>query len=187
MVPMTEPARTHSNPVRRARHFIERHFHHRGHLDRGIDELHANLGLSNGPTVEREDRSVTVTVPTGTLARPVIYAPDMDGQVDPGEVVWYGVVRARDAAPEMRACLIIGRNEHTLLGMLISSNPEHRTDDNWIPIGTGLWDPRGTKCWVRVDRVVEIPEARIQRRGVSMPERRYDRIAGALRTEHGWS
>jgi hypothetical protein len=87
----------------------------------------------------------------------------------------------------MRACLIIGRNEHTLLGMLISSNPEHRTDDNWIPIGTGLWDPKGNKCWVRIDRVVEIPEARIQRRGVSMPERRYDRIAGALRTEHGWS
>ncbi|WP_297007116.1 type II toxin-antitoxin system PemK/MazF family toxin [uncultured Corynebacterium sp.] len=184
---MTESARTPSNPVRRVRHFIERHFHHRGHLDRGIDELHANLGLVTRASADHADHQVTVTVPAGSLARPVIYAPDMDGQVDPGEVVWYGVVRTRDDTPELRACLIVGRNEHTLLGLLISSNPEHRTEDNWISIGTGLWDPKGNKCWVRVDRIVEIPEARIQRRGVSMPERRYDRIAGELRSRHSWT
>lgn len=187
MKPMTETDTTPTNPVRLFKKFVERHFHHRGHLDRGINELHANLGLAHRLHLEHEDHQVTVTVPSSTMNRPIIYAPDMDGQVDPGEVVWYRVVRAKDAEPELRACLIVGRNAHTLLGMIISSNPEHRNDNNWIPVGTGLWDPRGNKCWVRVDKIVEIPEARIQRRGVSMPERRYDRIAAELRNLHGWS
>lgn len=187
MVPMTEPAPTRTNPVRRVGRFLDRHFHHRGHLDQGIDELHANLGLTSRVRLDRGDNQPTVTVPTSAMNRPVIYAPDMDGQVDPGEVVWFRVVRGKDTEPELRACLVIGRNEHTLLGMLISSNPDHRSETNWIPIGTGLWDPKGNKCWVRVDKIVEIPEARIQRRGVSMPERRYDRIAAELRNRHGWS
>ncbi|MDN6387553.1 MAG: type II toxin-antitoxin system PemK/MazF family toxin, partial [Corynebacterium sp.] len=78
-------------------------------------------------------------------------------------------------------------NRHTLLGMLISSNPEHAEDDNWVSIGAGLWDPRGNECWARADRTIEIPEASIQRRGVSMPERRYERLANALRRSYGWS
>lgn len=184
---MTEPTTTRTGMGRRLRQFVQRHFHHRGHLDRGIDELHANLGLGSILHADRGGTEVTVTVPTNRLSRPVIYAPDMDGHVDPGEVVWSPVVTAKDAEPEMRSCLVIGRNAHTLLGMIISSNPDHRDDDNWIPIGTGLWDPRGNKCWVRIDRVLEIPEAQIQRRGVSMPERRFDRIAAELRTHHGWT
>ncbi|AWT26636.1 hypothetical protein Csp1_18630 [Corynebacterium provencense] len=188
MNPMPESSTTYTNPVRLFSRFLDRHFHHRGHLDEGIDELHANLGLSDRAPLDREDNQITVTVPTSSMNRPVIYAPDMDGQVDPGEVVWFRVVKGRDAEPELRACLIVGRNEHhTLLGMLISSNPEHRAESNWVPIGTGLWDPKGNKCWVRVDKIVEIPEARIQRRGVFMPERRYDRIAAELRNRHGWS
>lgn len=187
MKPMTETEPTWRNPIRCLGRFVEQHFHHRGHLDRGIDDLHANLGIIANAARSREEHPLTVTVPSTSLRRPVIYAPDMDGHVDSGEVVWYRIVRTKDADPELRACLIIGRNEHTLLGMLISSNPEHRNDDNWLPIGTGLWDPRGNKCWVRIDKIVEIPEARIQRRGVSMPERRFDRIASELRVRHNWS
>ncbi|AGP30399.1 hypothetical protein A606_03740 [Corynebacterium terpenotabidum Y-11] len=184
---MTDSPRTRTNLVRGLRRFVDRHFHHKGHLGRGIDDLHANLGMSSRSLREPVDTQVTVTVPTSSMARPLIYAPEMDGQADPGEVVWFRVVRTKDAEPELRACLVVGRNEHTLLGMLISSNPEHRTEDNWIPIGTGLWDTKGNKCWVRVDKIVEIPESQIQRRGVSMPERRYDRIAAHLRTHHGWT
>ncbi|HCT14606.1 MAG TPA: hypothetical protein DIW82_07400 [Corynebacterium nuruki] len=166
--------------------FIQRHFHHRGQLETGLDELHANLGLSAHVARERTPEPVTVTTPSALLARPVIYAPDMDGQADPGEVIWYRIKRSKDTAPELRACLVVGRHNHTLLGLLISSNPEHAEDNNWILIGTGLWDPKGNPCWARVDRVVEIQESRIQRRGVSMPERRYDRIATVLRSEYGW-
>lgn len=171
------------NPLTR---FIQRHFHHKGQLQNGLDELHANLGLTAHRAHERVTEPVTTTTPSALLARPVIYAPDMDGQADPGEVIWYRIKRSKDADPELRACLVVGRHNHTLLGLLISSNPEHADDNNWISIGTGLWDPKGNSCWARVDRVVEIQESRIQRRGVSMPERRYDRIAAALRTEYGW-
>ncbi|WP_312979812.1 type II toxin-antitoxin system PemK/MazF family toxin [Corynebacterium sp.] len=172
------------NPLRR---MLERYFHHRGNMDEGLSELHANLGLDQSTHTESAVRAVTVTTPTEDHARPVIYAPDMDGQADPGEVVWYHVLPNRESTPELRACVVVGRNRHTLLGMLISSNPEHAEDDNWVAIGAGLWDPRGNECWARADRIIEIPEASIQRRGVSMPERRYDRLANALRRNYGWS
>ncbi|HIW91568.1 MAG TPA: type II toxin-antitoxin system PemK/MazF family toxin [Candidatus Corynebacterium avicola] len=172
------------NPVRR---LLERYFHHRGNLDEGLAELHSNLGLDQSTHTTARAKAVTVTTPTEEHARPVIYAPDMDGQADPGEVIWYHILPDRYATPELRACIVVGRNRHTLLGMLISSNPDHDEEDNWVPIGAGLWDPRGNECWARADRIIEIPEADIQRRGVSMPERRYDRIAATLRDDYQWT
>lgn len=172
------------NPVRR---FFERFFHHRGNLDSGLAELHANLGLDQSTHTETTVKAVTAATPTNEHARPVIYAPDMDGQADPGEVIWYKVLTHREATPELRAWIVVGRNHHTLLGMIISSNPAHSDEDNWVAIGAGLWDPRGNECWTRVDRIIEIPEADIQRRGVSMPERRYERIANILRNDYGWA
>ncbi|MDN6353796.1 MAG: type II toxin-antitoxin system PemK/MazF family toxin [Corynebacterium sp.] len=169
------------------RRLFERYFHHRGNLDEGLGELRADLGLDQSTHTATRAKAVTVTTPTKEHARPVIYAPDMDGQADPGEVIWYHILPERNATPELRACVVVGRHRHTLLGMIISSNTDHADEDNWVPIGSGLWDPRGHECWARADRIDEIPEAEIHRRGVSMPERRYDRIAATLRADYQWT
>ncbi|WOH93902.1 hypothetical protein [Corynebacterium urealyticum] len=43
-----------------------------------------------------------------------------------------------------------------------------------------------SESWVRLDKILEIPESQILRRGLHMPERRYDRIAQRLREDYGW-
>lgn len=166
--------------------FIRKHFTSQGNLDDGLELLNEYLGLSNSKQDFHASKDETVKVPTQQHARAVIYAPDMDGQADPGEVIWNNIRTQKGGEIELRAVLIVGRQKHTLLGLLISSNPEHAAKPNWIRIGSGPWDAEGSESYVCLDKILEIPESEIQRRGVSMPERRYDRIAARLRADYGW-
>lgn len=171
------------NPLGR---FLREHFTSEGNLDEGLALLNELLGLAPGTHVSQEPRDDTIKVPTQQHARAVIYAPDMDGQADPGEVIWISIRTHKGAELELRAVLIIGRLKHTLLGLLISSNPAHAHKPQWIGIGSGPWDAEGAESFVCLDKLLEIPESGIQRRGVSMPERRFERIATRLRTDYGW-
>ncbi len=166
--------------------FINRHFRHQGNLHRGMESLNQQLGLDGRRDVTPVAKDASVKVPTTKHARATMYAPDMDGQADPGEVVWLDIRARRGGGVQRRAVLIIGRNHHTLLTLLISANPEHEEHDNWIRIGSGPWDGAGHDSWVRMDKILEVPESQITRRGVAMPERRYDRITAILRNEYGW-
>ena len=165
---------------------LNRHFRHYGNLAEGLELLNSELGLTESANVRYVPPEPTVKTPTRVHARATIYAPDMDGQADPGEVVWADIRPNRGAEIQRRAVLIVGRNHHTLLTLLISSNEEHRNHDNWAAIGPGAWDMNSSESWVRLDKILEIPEAQILRRGLHMPERRYDRIAQRLREGYGW-
>lgn len=166
--------------------FIEKHLRHHGNLAEGLEQLNSQMGLSNSSSERYVPPEATVKTPTENHARSTIYAPDMDGQADPGEVVWADIRPRRGEGIQRRAVLIIGRNRHTLLTLLISSNEDHSDHSNWLPIGPGAWDMHRADSWVRVDKILEIPESQILRRGVHMPERRYDRIAQLLRKAYGW-
>ncbi len=166
--------------------FIDTYFRHQGRLDEGLQQLNKQLGLVNSSGFRYVPQQATTKTPTENHARSTIYAPNMDGQADPGEVVWADIRPRRGEEVQRRAVLIIGRNRHTLLTLLISSNEDHADHDNWIHIGPGSWDMHRAESWVRVDKILEIPESQILRRGVYMPERRYDRIANRLRTDYGW-
>jgi len=112
----------------------------------------------------------------------------MDGQTDPGEVVWAPVLLEGDMErPHERAVVVVGRSKQTLLGALISTNDRHADNPRWLFIGTGAWDPEGRPSWVRLDRILEVPEAGIRRSGAVMPRRRFDRIAARLRSDYHWS
>ena len=66
---------------------------HTGALDEGLDMLYSRLGLQ-GIEPTKADRPFTCdfTVCTSdSFPRNIFYAPNMDGQVDPGEVVWFWV------------------------------------------------------------------------------------------------
>ncbi|RAV34660.1 type II toxin-antitoxin system PemK/MazF family toxin [Corynebacterium heidelbergense] len=178
-----DPARPEENPWSR---FIHRYFSHRGSLSEGLDKLNSQLGLNTQPFAAQLQTDTTVKTPTANHARSVMYAPDMDGQADPGEVVWVDIRPRRGGEMESRAVLIIGRNGHTLLTLLISENKDHLSEDNWLPIGSGPWENRGGESWIRLDKLIEVPESQILRRGVSMPERRFDRISARLRNDYGW-
>ena len=166
--------------------FLSSIFQRSERLEAGLREMDSQLGLIDSRHRTIHDKDETIKTPTRELARSVLYAPDMDGQADCGEVVWVNIRTRRSGELERRAVVIIGRNRHQLMGLLISPNTAHATEDNWLRIGHGPWNYDADENWVRLDKVLQFPEASIQRRGVSMPERRYERIATQLRRRFGW-
>jgi PemK-like, MazF-like toxin of type II toxin-antitoxin system len=128
------------------------------------------------------------SVPTAHRARKVVYAPDLDGRADPGEIVWTWVVYEDDATRgKDRPVLVVGRDRETLLGLMLSSQHYHSDDADWVGIGIGAWDYEGRPSWVRLDRVLDVPEEGIRREGAILDRTRFDVIAARLRAEYSWS
>lgn len=152
------------------------------HLDQGLELLNERLG--NTPTSQRRKAARTKVFPTADIARTIFYAPDMDGQAEPGEVVWFN---EPTTPPKERSMLVVGRDRHDVLGLLISSNEDHAAEDEWLPIGSGEWKASGEPCWIRLDKTLSIPETDLRRRGALFPARRFERIADHLRKHFDWA
>lgn len=126
-------------------------------------------------------------VPTGERARQVVYSPQLDGRADPGEVVWTWVPYEEDPSNgKDRPVLVVGRDRGTLLGLMLSSNEERAHDPNWVGIGAGPWDHAGRPSWVRLDRVLDVPEAGIRREGAILARKTFDLVAHRLCAEYHW-
>ncbi|MFI5782127.1 type II toxin-antitoxin system PemK/MazF family toxin [Nocardia sp. NPDC051570] len=129
----------------------------------------------------------SVPVPTRDRARQVVYCPHLDGRADPGEIVWTWVPFEEDPANgKDRPVLVVGRDRKTLLGLMLSSNPLRSRDPHWIGIGSGPWDYEGRPSWVRLDRVLDVPEAGIRREGAILPRRTFDLVAHRLCADYHW-
>ena len=142
------------------------------------------------PTAPIRPRSPArpVPPPTSSSARQLTYAPDLDGRADPGEVVWTWVAYEEDASQgKDRPVLVVGRQGDALLGLMLTGQHERDGDPGYLSLGTGPWDPAGRPSWVRLDRVLEMTEASIRREGAVLDRARFDRVAAALRRDHGWS
>jgi PemK-like, MazF-like toxin of type II toxin-antitoxin system len=127
-------------------------------------------------------------VPTAHRARKLVYAPDLDGRADPGEIVWTWVVYEDDPTRgKDRPVLVVGRDRSTLLGLMLSSQEHHRDDPNWVGIGSGTWDYESRESWVRLDRVLDVPEEGIRREGAIMERDAFEVVAARLRAEYSWS
>ncbi len=127
-------------------------------------------------------------VPTAHRARRVVYAPDLDGQADPGEIVWTWVVYEDDPTRgKDRPVLVVGRDRTTLLGLMLSSQDRHQSDPDWVGIGSGSWDYEGRASWVRLDRVLDVPEEGIRREGAILERDKFELIAARLRAGYSWS
>ncbi|MFI6867413.1 type II toxin-antitoxin system PemK/MazF family toxin [Nocardia sp. NPDC050406] len=126
-------------------------------------------------------------VPTRERARQVVYSPQLDGRADPGEVVWTWVPYEEDPDNgKDRPVLVVGRDKGTLLGLMLSSNAEHAFHPNWVGIGSGPWDHAGRDSWVRLDRVLDVPEAGIRREGAILARKTFDLVAHRLCAEYHW-
>ena len=150
-------------------------------LDQGLQILNERMG--NSPTSERRRAARARVIPTKEISRNIFYAPDMDGQAEPGEVVWFNV----PSTPlKERAMLIVGRDRHEVLGLLISANENHADEENWVAIGSGAWKPTGEPCWVRMDKTLFVAETDLRRRGALFPARLFEHIADHLRKHFDW-
>ncbi|WP_280273157.1 type II toxin-antitoxin system PemK/MazF family toxin [Nocardia wallacei] len=144
------------------------------------------LGRRKAPVVAVRP-TASPPVPTRERARQVVYCPQLDGRADPGEIVWTWVPFEEDPHNgKDRPVLVVGRERKTLLGLMLSSNPERGHDRHWIEIGSGPWDYAGRPSWVRLDRVLDVPEAGIRREGAVLPRKTFDRVAHRLCAEYHW-
>jgi hypothetical protein len=136
------------------------------------------------------DRRVVVrrATPSASHAgRTLVYAPQPDGQADPGEVVWTWVEYEDDPSQgKDRPVLVVGRDGRTLLGLMLSSQHERDGQRNWYALGPGAWDREERPSWVRLDRVLEVDEDGIRREGAMLDRRRFESIAAELRAGYGW-
>jgi hypothetical protein len=140
------------------------------------------------PAAITTGRPVTSTsVPTAHRARKLVYAPDLDGRADPGEIVWTWVVYEDDPTRgKDRPVLVVGRDRSVLLGLMMSSQEHHDADRDWVGIGAGDWDYEGRASWVRLDRVLDVPEEGIRREGAVLEREIFDVVAARLRADYSW-
>jgi PemK-like, MazF-like toxin of type II toxin-antitoxin system len=157
----------------------------------GIDVGMAVLTGAAGPPQPAISAGRPITkdsVPTAHRARRIAYAPDLDGRADPGEIVWTWVVYEEDASRgKDRPVLVVGRDRSTLLGLMLSSQDRHEHDRTWVRIGTGDWDYEGRASWVRLDRVLDVPEEGIRREGAVLARETFEVVAKRLRSDYSWS
>lgn len=119
--------------------------------------------------------------------RRLVYAPDLDGQADPGEIVWTWVRYEDDPRQgKDRPVLVIGRESRTLFGLMLSSQQERDGQRHWLAIGAGAWDSDHRPSWVRLDRVLTMREDAIRREAAILDRTRFDRVCDVLRGSYGW-
>ncbi|MDX1873751.1 type II toxin-antitoxin system PemK/MazF family toxin [Mycolicibacterium sp. 120266] len=153
----------------------------------GLDVL-AGVPAQQTPAITAGRPVTDASVPTAQRARRIIYAPDLDGQADPGEIVWTWVVYEDDPTRgKDRPVLVVGRDRNVLLGLMLSSQDYHADDKDWVAIGTGTWDYDGRPSWVRLDRVLDVPEDGIRREGAILDRDRFELVAARLRADFSWS
>jgi PemK-like, MazF-like toxin of type II toxin-antitoxin system len=140
------------------------------------------------PAAITTGRPVTsASFPTAQRARKLVYSPDLDGRADPGEIVWTWVVYEDDPTRgKDRPVLVVGRDRSILLGLMVSSQERHAADPDWVGIGSGDWDYEGRQSWVRLDRVLDVPEEGIRREGAILRREIFDVVAARLRAEYSW-
>ena len=111
------------------------------------------------------------------------YSPDLDGDADPGEVVWAWVPFREDQnRGKDRPVVIVGRVGEDLAGVPLTSKRKGR--DDHVPVGTGSWDSKRRDSWAKVDRLLTIDPADVRREGAVLARDRFDDVVSNLRRYH---
>ena len=116
------------------------------------------------------------------------YAPDPDGDPDPGEIVWTWVpYREADGRGKDRPVLVVAREDQgTLLAVQLTSRGRDDGDADWLPLGTGPWDREGRDSWVGTARVFRVRPAGMRREACALDRARFNRVVHRLQQLYGW-
>lgn len=117
----------------------------------------------------------------------VVYAPERDGDPDPGEVVWGWVPYEDDPSQgKDRPVLVVGYDGGDggrLLAVPLSSKDPARKRDahEWVPVGTGGWDRDRRESFANADRVLRFDPGDVRREGAALPRERFDDVVTTAR------
>ena len=127
----------------------------------------------------REESPPSRRVATGTR---VEYSPDMDGDADPGEVVWTWVPYEDDPSKgKDRPVVIIGRTGGDLAAVPLSSK---NTARDAVPVGAGAWDRSGRPSYAKVDQLIVVRARDVRREGAVLPRDRFDDVVDGAARHH---
>ncbi len=120
------------------------------------------------------------------------YAPEADGEPDPGEVVWSWVAFEEDPTQgKDRPVLLLGQEGTDWLALMLTSKDhdrdaadEARWGRSWMDVGSGGWDRQGRPSEVRLDRLLRLDPDAIRREGAALPRERFDAVVQAARAFH---
>lgn len=112
------------------------------------------------------------------------YSPSLDGDPDPGEVVWTWVPYEDDPSQgKDRPVVIIGRRGKGLVGIALTS--KRHDNEAQLEVGTGPWDREGRPSYAKLERVLDVDPAQVRREGAVLAKARFDDLVMALRQLHG--
>jgi hypothetical protein len=112
------------------------------------------------------------------------YTPSMDGDPDPGEIVWAWVPYDEDPNQgKDRPVVVVGRRGARLVGVPLTSKQDDR--DSQVAVGTGSWDRDGRVSYAKLDRLIPLDRARVRREGAILDRDRFDDVIDGLRRVHG--
>lgn len=140
-----------------------------------FDQFERNTG-----SVKRHPEPTTRAVSSGVT---IEYTPQLDGDPDPGEVVWTWVPFEEDPTlGKDRPVVVIGRHGPLLSGVALTSKDKHR--DDAVDVGTGAWDSRDRPSYAKVDRLLDIDPGAVRREGAILNRRRFDDVVEAVSRLH---
>jgi hypothetical protein len=109
------------------------------------------------------------------------YTPHIDGDPDPGEVVWTWVPFEDDPTlGKDRPVVIIGRHGDVLSAVALTSKHKPHT----VEVGSGPWDSQGRPSYAKVDRLLDIEPDQVRREGAVLGRRRFDLVVEAVDRLH---
>lgn len=142
----------------------------RGLVDKVVSLLKPNKKHSRKILATTRDRN-------GVL---IEYSPSLDGDPDPGEVVWTWVAYEDDPAQgKDRPVVIIGRRTVYLAGVPLTS--KRRDDELQVPVGAGPWDREGRPSYAKVERVLDVEPAHVRREGAVLSRKAFDAVVAGVR------
>ena len=119
------------------------------------------------------------------------YAPEIDGEPDPGEVVWGWVPYEDDPSQgKDRPILLLDQDAETgeWLGLMLTSKDHDRDAEqeaswgrHWMDVGTGGWDREGRPSEVRLDRLLRVSPADLRREGAALDQATFESVVAAAR------
>jgi len=120
---------------------------------------------------------------------PARYAPEPDGDPDPGEVVWAWVLYEDDPSRgKDRPVLVLDTDGDGWTGLMLSSQDhdrdaadEARHGRHWMDVGSGGWDPQGRPSEVRLDRLLHLERDGVRREGAALDARLFAEVVEAVR------
>ena len=144
----------------------------------------------------RRLKNVFVSSTDTTDESDIVYAPEVDGEPDPGEVVWGWVPYEDDPSQGKDRPVILlahgtGEREGAWLGLGLTSKDHDRDAEQeasygryWMDVGSGGWDREGRPSEVRLDRLLVLDAADIRREGAALEQAIFERVVAEARKHH---